>query len=244
MQCSSPMPFITTYVGFNYCRSISGNAVHYKLFVNLKRDWYKIRNNKAVCSRQTVINLQSLLCASPAKLIFYDMHSSNSMLPSESSHSPILSPNCPIITKKNPAKSPQPAVSQNTSKSICPHICITITAADAKIPIAPIMVVTMPTTAQITAINLPTSFNAPASNIPAALRGSVIITSKTLSTAIILIILVTVSDSLYKPVRLIFRHRTCVCVIHSCCDNGIYHIDCLCSLILFKNKKENIKHFP
>ena len=24
MQCNSPMPFITTYVGFNYCRSISG----------------------------------------------------------------------------------------------------------------------------------------------------------------------------------------------------------------------------
>ena len=31
MQCSSPMPFITTYVGFNCCRSIRGNTVHYKL---------------------------------------------------------------------------------------------------------------------------------------------------------------------------------------------------------------------
>ena len=38
MQCSSPMPFITTYVGFNYCRSIRGNYVHYTLcefYINL-----------------------------------------------------------------------------------------------------------------------------------------------------------------------------------------------------------------
>ena len=46
MQCSSPMQFITTYVGFNYCRSVFGIELNEKNHRNTDTNYSKCADNK------------------------------------------------------------------------------------------------------------------------------------------------------------------------------------------------------
>ena len=46
MQCSSPMQFITTYVGFNYCRSFFMQCVLHRADVQWTADY----KNKVGCA--------------------------------------------------------------------------------------------------------------------------------------------------------------------------------------------------